>query len=178
MSFPRYDRFLRQSLSSQVRRTSTAHGTPQNQHLSRGFGLSRRALFDAFAGLQRRAQGADEPPVLAALFCDLDNFKDINDTHGHAVGDAVLRSLAERILGVVRRGDLAARMGGDEFLIVLLDSTDPTDAEAIAQRIRAALAEPVAIPGGRVTVTASIGITTIRPGESADALIARADEAM
>lgn len=140
--------------------------------------LSRRALFDAFAGLQRRAQGADEPPVLAALFCDLDNFKDINDTHGHAVGDAVLRSLAERILGVVRRGDLAARMGGDEFLIVLLDSTDPTDAEAIAQRIRAALAEPVAIPGGRVTVTASIGITTIRPGESADALIARADEAM
>lgn len=140
--------------------------------------LGRRALFDSFARLQRRVEGSAEPPALAALFCDLDNFKDINDTHGHSVGDVVLRTLAERVLGVVRRGDLAARMGGDEFLVVLLDSNDPTDAEAIAQRIRAALADPVPIPGGFATVTASIGVTTIRPGESADALIARADGAM
>ncbi|MDQ1247976.1 MAG: hypothetical protein QG597_2348 [Actinomycetota bacterium] len=139
--------------------------------------LTRRALFDSFDLLQERAS-ASAPKHMAALFCDLDDFKRINDTYGHSFGDEVLRTVAQRLLGVIRQGDLGARMGGDEVLVVLHNTAHVTEAQTIAERIRTELAEPIDGPSGQVRVTASIGVAMVRPGESADDLIARADAAM
>ena len=139
--------------------------------------LTRRALFESFALLQQR-YASGSPSSLCALFCDLDDFKLINDTYGHAFGDRVLRTLAERILSVTRQGDLVARMGGDEVLVVLHDSADLTEAQRIAERIRTTMAAPIPAAGGEVRISASIGVAKVRAGETADALIARADAAM
>ena len=116
---------------------------------------------------------------LAVLFCDIDRFKDINDTHGHAAGDEVLRAMAERLRQTLRTSDdLAARMGGDELLVVLHGVQDLANAAEIAEKLRVAATEPVAIPGGHVHATLSIGATLAHKGESTDALVARADSAM
>ncbi len=116
---------------------------------------------------------------LAVLFCDIDRFKEINDTHGHASGDEVLRTIAERLRAVLRTSDdLAARLGGDELLVVLHGVQDMDNALAIAEKIRAAAAQPIATTGGPVTATLSIGVTLARPGETTNALVARADQAM
>jgi diguanylate cyclase (GGDEF)-like protein len=116
---------------------------------------------------------------LAVLFCDIDRFKEINDTHGHAAGDEVLRAMAERLHQTLRTSDdLAARIGGDELLVVLHGVQDLSNAVEIAEKLRAAAAEPVAIPGGYVHATLSIGATLAHKGESTDALVARADTAM
>ena len=116
---------------------------------------------------------------LAVLFCDIDRFKEINDSHGHAAGDEVLRAMAERLRHTLRTSDdLAARMGGDELLVVLHGVQDLPNAAEIAEKLRAAAAEPVPIPGGHVHVTLSIGVTLADKGESTDTLVARADTAM
>lgn len=116
---------------------------------------------------------------LAVLFCDIDRFKDINDTHGHAAGDEVLRTMAERLRQTLRTSDdLAARIGGDELLVVLHGVQDLSNATEIAEKLRVAATEPVAIPGGHVHVTLSIGVTLAHKGESTDTLVARADAAM
>ena len=116
---------------------------------------------------------------LAILFCDLDHFKNINDQHGHAAGDEVLRVMAERLRGVLRTSDdLAARIGGDELLVVLHGVQDMDNAIALAEKIRAAAAQPIPTPSGPVTATLSIGVTLARPDETTDALVARADAAM
>lgn len=116
---------------------------------------------------------------LAVLFCDIDRFKEINDSHGHAAGDEVLRAMAERLRQTLRTSDdLAARIGGDELLVVLHGVQDLSNAVEIAEKLRAAAAEPVAIAGGHVHATLSIGATLAHKGESTDALVARADTAM
>ena len=116
---------------------------------------------------------------LAVLFCDIDRFKDINDTHGHAAGDEVLRAMAGRLRQALRTSDdLAARMGGDELLVVLHGVQDLSNAAEIAEKLRAAAAEPIPIPGGHVHATLSIGVTLAHKNESTDALVARADTAM
>lgn len=126
-------------------------------------------------GVQSRRTGHE----LAVLFCDLDHFKNINDLHGHAAGDEVLRVMAERLRAVLRTSDdLAARIGGDELLVVLHGVQDMDNAVAIAEKIRAAAAQPVGTPAGPVTATLSIGVTLARADESTDALVARADAAM
>lgn len=126
-------------------------------------------------GAQSRRSGHE----LAVLFCDLDRFKDINDRHGHAAGDEVLRVTAERLRSVLRTSDdLAARIGGDELLVVLHGVQDLENALGIAEKLRAAAAEPVNTPAGPVSTTLSIGVTLARPEESTDALVARADAAM
>ncbi|MDH3532272.1 MAG: sensor domain-containing diguanylate cyclase [Gammaproteobacteria bacterium] len=123
---------------------------------------------------------------LVCLMLDVDHFKRINDTWGHAAGDAVLRELANRIESQVRASDVAARYGGEEFM-VLLPATDNRAGEHLAERIRQAVAAaPFALPGGeQVSITVSIGIAGVRPGADAgdlktlgDTLIARADVAM
>jgi len=123
---------------------------------------------------------------LVCLMLDVDHFKRVNDTWGHAAGDAVLQELAQRIDAQVRASDVAARYGGEEF-VILLPSTDTASAVCIAERIRKAVsAAPYALPGNESeTITASIGIAGVTPDPGAedlktigDALIARADVAL
>ena len=139
--------------------------------------LSRKEVLHRIAVLndQHRRTGEE----LAVLFCDIDRFKDINDTHGHATGDEVLRVMADRLRETLRTSDdLAARLGGDELLIVLHGVQDLANALALAEKLRAAAAQPIPTPTGPVHATLSIGVTLARPGETTDAIVARADAAM
>jgi two-component system cell cycle response regulator len=117
---------------------------------------------------------------------DMDHFKRVNDTWGHAAGDAVLRELAQRIDSQVRASDVAARFGGEEF-VVLLPKTEGASARLLADRIRTAIsASPFDLPCGEaVTMTVSIGIAEVHPEPDdadlktlGDSLIARADVAL
>jgi diguanylate cyclase (GGDEF)-like protein len=113
------------------------------------------------------------------LFADLDDFKLINDSFGHAMGDRVLRAIADRTIACVGPDDLVARLGGDEFA-VLLDPSTAGEAEEIGHRILAALREPFLIDGHAIGIGASIGLVVPEKDEplSADALLRRADAAM
>jgi diguanylate cyclase (GGDEF)-like protein/PAS domain S-box-containing protein len=115
---------------------------------------------------------------VAVLFIDLDDFKVINDTLGHAAGDQLLTTIADRLLGCVRPGDTVARLGGDEFAVLLPDLVTRAQADVVADRMRAALADEVSLEGRRVTSAASIGIAFAAPGQSTDAVLRNADLAM
>jgi two-component system cell cycle response regulator len=110
---------------------------------------------------------------------DIDHFKDVNDSYGHDAGDEVLRSIAQRVLGNIRSFDMASRMGGEEFVVVMPD-TPQEDALAAAERLRARIAEtPIATVGGRtVQVTASLGVAASYRGDTGAALLKRADQAL
>lgn len=97
-------------------------------------------------------------PPFAVLYLDVDDFKDVNDTLGHAMGDKLLKELVARLRTVVREEDLVARFGGDEFAILVSNVSDPTDAGALASRIAEVLDEPFSINGHKISVTSSIGI--------------------
>ena len=112
------------------------------------------------------------------ILCDIDRFKSINDEHGHAVGDAVIRTVAERIRGHVRTGDAVARIGGDEMLVLLADITTMDQAMHIAEQLRAAVAAPMRIGGLPLQVSMSAGVVLLDDGADRDAAIARADAAM
>ena len=114
----------------------------------------------------------------AVLFCDIDGFKTINDRCGHSAGDAVLHAVAARVNACVRSGDIAARFGGEELLVLLNGVHELSDAVGIADKIRRAAAEPVNTDDLILTATLSVGVTLAVPGESVDDTIARADEAM
>ena len=150
--------------------------------------LRHQALHDALTGLpnltilldrlehalERRGRGC-----LAVLFVDLDDFKTVNDTLGHRVGDEVLRDIAPRIAAAVRPADTVARFGGDEFVILCEDLSGHGDALAVAQRVRRAFDEPFLIGGSSRQLTASIGVAVRLPGEPAPAdLIRDADAAV
>ncbi len=117
--------------------------------------------------------------LIAALFVDLDRFKTINDSLGHAVGDDLLRRVAERLQQLMRKGDTLARIGGDEFVVVLEALRVAEDAAAVAQKIIAVLSEPYTIEGKVLTTSASVGISVF-PGDAADGstLVRNADMAM
>ncbi len=140
--------------------------------------LPNRVLFKdrlelAIAQAQRRT-GA-----LAVMFVDVDRFKLVNDTYGHAEGDALLRGIASRVSATLRRGDTLARLGGDEFTVLLPDINQPEDAEIIARKILDALAAPIQLSQGEFRATASIGISLYpRDGASAEDLTRHADIAM
>jgi diguanylate cyclase (GGDEF)-like protein len=125
--------------------------------------------------LARARDGAD----FAVLFLDLDGFKEINDTLGHAAGDAMIVEVAERLRGVVRRDDLVARFGGDEFAVLQRNISTPTDAGTLAEKIGRALAEPCTIGHEDVAVTASIGVANVTSETATPAdLMVQADLAL
>ena len=138
--------------------------------------INRHAVFEmldrAMTGDLRRGR------ELAVLFCDLDGFKVVNDEFGHAAGDALLRAVAARVQEAVRSGDVVARIGGDELLVVLQGVRDLEDAIQVAEKVRSAIGLPVEVPGGVVRVSGSIGVGLAQPGQSVDALVADADRAM
>jgi diguanylate cyclase (GGDEF)-like protein len=141
-------------------------------------GLANRLLFERTLETEiARAENGDGR--LALLYIDLDGFKAINDRHGHAFGDEMLKYIARRLRGVVRRGDLCARLGGDEFAVLLSDVADIAPAEAVAQNIVTTLSEPFACGGNHLSVGASMGIALYPiDGRSVEALIRAADQAM
>lgn len=136
--------------------------------------------------IEELAQARRDASTLVCLMLDIDHFKSVNDTYGHAAGDAVLRELAQRIESQVRVSDIAARYGGEEF-VVLLPGAEIESGTLLAERIREAVsATPIDIGNGNsVTITASIGIASIAPGRdvddlktTGDSLLARADVAL
>ncbi|MDW7748772.1 putative bifunctional diguanylate cyclase/phosphodiesterase, partial [Halomonas sp.] len=141
-------------------------------------GLANRALFGDrlvhdFALARRHAQ------ILAVLFIDLDEFKPINDTLGHKVGDQLLISVARRLAGGLRTSDTLARFGGDEFVLLLPDLEHPGEAEEVAERLLLELTRPHKVSGHELHISASIGIAiNDEPLEDPEKLLQHADMAM
>jgi len=115
---------------------------------------------------------------LAVAFCDLDGFKAVNDTFGHIRGDAVLVDVAGRLRSSLRSGDEMARMGGDEFTVLLRNVVDAAGANHVVDRLLGALREPMLVDGAEVPLGLSIGVALAGPESTADSLLARADEAL
>lgn len=148
------------------------------------------AYYDTLTGLPNRilladrlnqamAQHRRNPAQLAICYLDLDGFKQVNDLHGHDVGDELLVSLAQRLGHMLRDGDTLARMSGDEFLILLGELESERDGEAIVRRILEAVDKPFEVAGHRLNVSGSIGVTLFPTDDaSADTLIRHADQAM
>ncbi|PTR06333.1 diguanylate cyclase (GGDEF)-like protein [Nitrosospira sp. Nsp5] len=140
--------------------------------------LPNRALF--YESLRKIIKQAEiNQRIVSILYLDIDNFKSINDTLGHALGDELLRQFSLRLLECLRIRDMIARLGGDEFGCILITPDGSGDAGIVASKIREALREPFMLPGHQVTVTASIGIS-VYPTDSldADTLIRNSDTAM
>ena len=141
-------------------------------------GLPNRLLFrERFeqALLQTKRTGVS----LAVMLVDLDRFKQVNDTHGHGVGDELLRAVAPRLAGEMREIDTVARLGGDEFAVLIAGVQRPADATAVAERIVKALEQPFVVRRTEVDIGASIGIALApQHAGDVDALLERADTAM
>ncbi|MEY4174482.1 MAG: hypothetical protein RI900_1647, partial [Actinomycetota bacterium] len=158
--------------------------------------LQQLAAFDALTGLANRGEvirrlraverrlntvadiGGATATEVAVLFCDVDHFKQVNDRYGHAVGDTVLRLLAQRMTAACREADVVARLGGDELLVVLEGVHDMAEAERFAAMLAGTAARPIAVGRHVLHVTMSVGVTLVRPSECTESLIDRADRAM
>lgn len=152
--------------------------------------LAYLAQFDSLTGLANRtllndrlsqaiAQANRLRSMGAVLFVDLDRFKLVNDTLGHAIGDQLLVETGRRLRACVRDGDTVARISGDEFAVVLTNLTRPEDAGVVAQKVLASLSAPYQLNGREVLVSASIGVATFpQDGQDAGTLLTNADTAM
>jgi diguanylate cyclase (GGDEF)-like protein len=137
---------------------------------------NRRLLRDRFELALARARRKGEP--LAVISVDLDKFKLINDTFGHLAGDQLLKTVAERLTAATRETDTVARIGGDEFLLVLPEA-DSTGAALIAGRVLDSMTAPVSFDGQRIRAAVSLGVSIYpEDGHAADTLIKAADSAM
>ena len=115
----------------------------------------------------------------ALLFIDLDNFKDVNDRHGHLVGDRVLREAARRLAACVGKGDDAVRYGGDEFVVLVEKVCEATKVDALVADIQKIIAVPIALPEGEVVLSVSVGVAMASPEyRTPEELLAAADRAM
>ncbi len=145
--------------------------------------LSRLAAIDPLTGVFNRrgldlVLPEDDQRLSSVAMCDLDRFKQVNDIHGHAAGDELLRRVAHQLASVLRAADGVVRWGGEEFLLVL-PGVDRALAQHIVERARMAIAEDAIVVGGDVLrITISVGVAERHAGESRDHLIARADEAL
>ena len=140
--------------------------------------LNRRAMLDRMQLEQRRSLRSGSPLLIAQL--DIDHFKAVNDTHGHAAGDLVLQSFADTVRRNVRDTDVLARWGGEEFVLLLCD-TPAADAVALMERLRQAVQAmqvPVPQSGGPITVTVSIGLARHTPADPLAGTLERADQAL
>lgn len=152
--------------------------------------LAFRATHDPLTGLvnsadvrQQIAELLSHTPrragVTGLLYCDLDHFKQINDTYGHDVGDEVLRAIAARVASTVRADDIVSRLGGDEFVVVLNNVYDMASAVVVAQKIRKAVSVPVPISNiGSLNITISVGIALAGPTTDVRTLLRNADIAL
>jgi two-component system, cell cycle response regulator len=152
--------------------------------------LESMALQDPLTGLANRrllpervwmaiAHARRNKSAMAVVYLDLDGFKEVNDTLGHAAGDLLLKMVAERLLGAVREEDTVARLGGDEFMIALWHVNGPDDTRTVAAKLIEAVAQPYDIEGHKVTITISAGASIYpRDGQDADALMKSADVAL
>lgn len=138
-------------------------------------GLGNRALFKE--RLDHAMAGGGRAGTVAVLVMDLDEFKQVNDTFGHGVGDEVLRAVAARLSSVARATDTVCRLGGDEFLLLAEGLRTPDEAGDIAERVLRSLEDPIPIAGGRLVQRASIGVV-ICDGGDCNALVDAADRAM
>ena len=140
--------------------------------------LNRRAMLDRMQLEQRRSLRSGSPLLIAQL--DIDHFKAVNDTHGHAAGDLVLQSFADTVRRNVRDTDVLARWGGEEFVLLLCD-TPASDAVTLMERLRQAVQAmqvPVAQGGQPITVTVSIGLARHTPADPLAGTLERADQAL
>jgi diguanylate cyclase (GGDEF)-like protein/PAS domain S-box-containing protein len=161
--------------------------TPMKDHQRQ---LEHIAHFDALTGLPNRVLLADRlqqaltqcvrrARSVAVVYLDLDGFKAVNDIHGHALGDELLVALAQRMRAALRDGDTLARIGGDEFVAVLVDLDRVQDAEPMLERLLRAAAAPVVLAASTLQVSASIGVTVYPQDDSeVDQLLRHADQAM
>jgi diguanylate cyclase (GGDEF)-like protein len=149
--------------------------------------LVTAATTDALTGLANRTQldarvRNDGSRLAAVLFCDLDDFKQVNDRHGHLAGDRILREAATRMSGAIRTDDLLVRLGGDEFAVWCPALHTSADAEHVARRLIAALDEPFDIDGEQRTVGCSIGVAVVRAEDGmagkVDRILAAADHSL
>ena len=129
--------------------------------------------------LARQRRHGGTRTATAVIYVDLDDFKGVNDRHGHAQGDRVLRAISARLSEGVRAADTVARVGGDEFAVLLEDVGDRADVMTILERVRSTLSRPIAFPGGAEAVRASAGLAVSGAGtETAETLLDDADRAM
>jgi diguanylate cyclase (GGDEF)-like protein/PAS domain S-box-containing protein len=151
--------------------------------------LSHQAFHDSLTGLANRAlfwerithaieRGVRRQNLFAVLFIDLDDFKTVNDSLGHAAGDELLVAAAERIRGSIRPEDACARLGGDEFAVMVEGIADLDGAITVARRILKTMAEPIVVEGSEITVQASIGIALDSGSQTASEIMRSADLAM
>jgi diguanylate cyclase (GGDEF)-like protein len=136
--------------------------------------LPNRRAFEENLAREVARVGRTQAPLAVVVF-DVDRFKSVNDQHGHAAGDAVLRTIAARVVGAIRAGDLLARIGGEEFAL-LLPGAELTMAVEVAERVRVIIADlPIDAGGRSLSITASLGCAILAGEETPAALLARAD---
>ncbi|MFF0474872.1 aminotransferase class I/II-fold pyridoxal phosphate-dependent enzyme [Streptomyces sp. NPDC004284] len=179
---------------SNLRNERTVHGlvltlrdVTEQRKLERE--LTHRAFHDSLTGLPNRVlllerierallRGRRESTLTCMLFVDLDDFKVVNDTMGHSVGDELLVAVARRLTSVLRLTDTAARLGGDEFAVLIEGAREPRDAEALAAEIVHTLSQPFHLTDGAVSVSTSVGIATVLDSAHAEELLGHADLAL
>ncbi|MGI5404065.1 aminotransferase class I/II-fold pyridoxal phosphate-dependent enzyme [Streptomyces sp. CA-135486] len=179
---------------SNLRHDQTVHGlvltlrdVTEQRQLERE--LTHRAFHDSLTGLPNRVllleridrallRGRRDSTVTCVLFVDLDDFKVVNDTRGHSVGDELLIAVARRLSGTLRASDTAARLGGDEFAVLMEGGKDPAVAEVLAAQIIQSLTQPFRLSGGMISLSASVGIASARDSATAEDLLGHADLAL
>lgn len=179
---------------SNLRHDQTVHGlvltlrdVTEQRKLERE--LTHRAFHDSLTGLPNRVlllerierallRGRRDATVPCVLFIDLDDFKVVNDTSGHSVGDELLVAVARRLAGTLRATDTAARLGGDEFGVLIEGAKEPGDAEVLGEQVVTNLNRPFRLSGEMVKTSASVGIATAQDSADAEELLGHADLAL